>query len=128
MLRLGLIGLITAVAILSAGCAHTSITGSGGRYAYVLYGDVGITGEDNELTVKSGSEVHKLSIMGEDIRVIVEDGALLEKVEIVGEDNEVRYPAGMLIEYSELGESNRMISVEPDRLRRYTDDDEDDDN
>ena len=103
------IGLATALTCtLLVGCAHTSIHGSGTRHERVIQGQIGITGEDHQLTVLPGSEVTKLSIIGEDNRVVVLEGATIEKVEIVGDDNEVLVPAGMVVEYSEIGEDSRL--------------------
>jgi hypothetical protein len=91
-----------------AGCSHTAIKGSGYRLAQVIHGTVGILGEDNQLTIREGSDVTKLSIIGEENRVVVEDGATLQKLEIVGEDNEVTCPEGLTVLYSSIGEDNRL--------------------
>ncbi len=100
---------LSAAALFVAGCANTTIRGTGSRHEQVFYGDVGISGEDHDVTMLPGSQVRKLSIMGEDIYVFVTDGALVDKIEIVGENNEVSCPAGVTVEYSELGEDNRLI-------------------
>ncbi|MCK4342519.1 MAG: hypothetical protein KAY37_12440 [Phycisphaerae bacterium] len=100
----------TAFVLLTGGAhSHTSISGTGSKHEQVMHGTVGISGEDNELTILPGSEVTKLSIMGDDICVFVANGAVVGKVEIVGEDNEVSCPKGMIVEYSEMGEDNRLI-------------------
>jgi hypothetical protein len=99
---------MTVLAVVLTGCAHHNITGTGSRHAQVYHGSLRLTGEDNEITVLSGSNITKLSIMGEDNLVYVEEGALLEKVEIVGDDNEVVCPEGMPAQYNQIGEDNRI--------------------
>lgn len=100
--------LVGVATVFAAGCSHTAIDGESLSQEQVVYGTVGIKGEDNELTILPGSEVTKLSIIGQGNRVVIEDGAVVYKVEIVGEDNEVICPEGMSIEYSTIGEDNRL--------------------
>jgi len=102
------LGLLTLSLLLTTGCAVTRVTGSDSKWRQVAYGNIGIIGEDHEVTLLAGSEVSKLSIMGEDIHVCVEEGAVVDKIEIVGEGNVVECPDGMPIEYSEIGEDNRI--------------------
>ena len=102
------LSLMAIAMLLLTGCAVTRVTGSDSKWRQVGYGNIGIIGEDHEVTLLAGSEVSKLSIMGEDIHVYVEDGAVVDKIEIVGEGNVVECPDGMPIEYSEIGEDNRI--------------------
>lgn len=103
------LGLLAGLAaLLLTGCATVRIGGEGSRQEMVIQGNVGITGEDHELTILPGSQVTKLSIIGEDVEVFVRPGATVDKIEIVGEDNEVTVPEGMPVEYSQLGEDNRL--------------------
>ncbi len=92
------------------GCAaqRTSITGENVDQEQVVHGEVGITGEDHEVTILAGSDVSKLSIWGEDIRVHIADGAVVRKIEIIGEDNTVSCPAGLSVEYSAIGDDNKL--------------------
>lgn len=99
---------LIALAIMLAGCNTTYLTSSGSRYSGVYYGELGLKGEDNELTLLDGTDLTKLSVMGKDNRVVVRPGANVMKVEIVGEDNRVECPAGMSVEYTEIGEDNEL--------------------
>ncbi len=102
--------LVVAAVFTAGGCAaqQTSITGDGVKQAQVIRGDVGITGEDHELTILAGSDVSKLSIWGDEIKVRIEDGAVVRKIEIIGEDNTIYCPKGLSVEYSAIGEDNKL--------------------
>ncbi len=104
----GKLSLIALALLVLTGCTVTRITGSDSKWRQVGYGNIGIIGEDHEVTFLAGSAITKLSIMGEDIHVYVEDDATVDKIEIVGEGNVVDCPDGMPIEYSEIGEDNRI--------------------
>ena len=106
--RVGRSAVVLLVLAAMTGCSHTAIRGEGCEQEQVIRGAVGITGEDHELTILSGSEVTKLSIIGEDNRVVVEQGATIHKIEIIGEDNEVTCPEGASVHYSSIGEDNRL--------------------
>jgi hypothetical protein len=93
----------------SAGCARYAIRGKGGVYEQVYEGSLRINGNDNELTLLTGSDVPKLSIFGRDNRVIFNDGATVSKIEIAGADNAVTYPKGLKFKYSEIGKDNKLI-------------------
>ncbi len=108
MARLLGVLLIAVLIVTTVGCANTSIRASGTTVERVFVGDIGLMGEDNQLTLLSGSEVYKLSIMGDNNRVYAERGAFVDKVEIVGEDNIVVVPEGSVLEYSEMGEDNEL--------------------
>lgn len=100
---------LAASVLVPAGCAQrVSISGEGVVQAQLVHGDVGITGEDHELTILSGSEVPKLSIIGDDVEVIVEDGAQVHKIEIVGEDNTVTCPQNASVQFSSIGDNNKI--------------------
>ncbi len=102
-------GLLAGLAaLLLTGCATVQISGEGSRQEMVILGNVGITGEDHELTILPGSQVTKLSIIGEGIEVVVRPGATVDKIEIVGDDNEVTVPEDMPVEYSQIGDDNRL--------------------
>ena len=105
--------MILAVALslglmLCAGCAQNAIAGDSARHEQVYRGDVGVTGEDHDITICADSEVRKLSILGEGNRVFIEDGAHVARIEIVGSDNEVSCAAGLQFEFAEIGEDNHV--------------------
>ena len=77
---------------LLAGCVTNPVVGHGivqsGRYT----GDVGISGNGTELTIRSGSNVPKLSIVGDSCKVTVEDGARVNRIEFWGTASTVTIP------------------------------------
>jgi len=77
------------------------------------YGELGITGHLNEITVQSGSNLTKLSIIGNFNTVHVMDHVRLGKVEIWGQDNKVYIPQGLLIRESIIGHGSEIVRVAP---------------
>lgn len=70
------------------------------------FGDMGITGHLNKVTVATGSRVQKLSIAGDGNTVFVEDNVTLSKVEIFGENNHISVPERLIIRDSIFGKGN----------------------
>ncbi len=92
-----------------SGCTqHTSISGEGVVHAQLIHGNVGITGDDHELTILSGSDVPILSIIGDDVEVTIEDGARVHKIEIVGDDNLVVCPQNASVCFASIGDNNKI--------------------
>lgn len=119
--RVGL--LVTCGAILAlCGCAGNSVIAHKTTRAAKWYGDVGITGHQNVLTIEKNSLVFELSIMGDNNEVIVEDGASLAKIEIWGSNNTVTLPDGMHPKYRSVGDNNKVQNrVAPWRTGADTD-------
>lgn len=70
------------------------------------FGDMGITGHQNKVTVAAGSRVEKLSIIGDGNTVFVEDNVTLSKVEVWGERNSISIPERLIIRDSLFGKGN----------------------
>lgn len=98
------IGLLAA----AAGCARNPFVGSGIVGQRQCFGDVGIRGYDNNLTLLSGSKVRKLSIWGDNNRVTVEDGVTLSQIEFFGYGNTVSVSDTLVVRTSEVG-TNQLI-------------------
>ncbi len=82
------IGLLVA----STGCAPTPRVGNGITATERVFGDYGITGHNNNLTVVRGSKITKLSIIGDNNTINVEDGVTLYRIEFWGKNNTVIVP------------------------------------
>ncbi len=94
---------------LGSGCGANWISGSHIRQRNVWYGDLGITGDDNDITVARGSRLIKLSIVGDENRVTVEDGVTLNKIKIFGDRNVVSIPEGLIVRVSQAGKANQIV-------------------
>jgi len=103
-MRTILLGALTAGLLLSTmGCAHNSIIGRGVTRADQYFGNLGITGSGNNVTVLAGSRVPKLSLLGDNCTVTIQDGAFLHRVEFWGKNNVVSIPDAMILRTSEVG-------------------------
>lgn len=87
-------GLILALGFgaLLSGCATNSIVGSGTTRVGTYHGDVGITGNDNVVTINDESRVRRLSIIGNNNQITVDYGAACAKIEIFGSGNTISVP------------------------------------
>lgn len=90
----------------SSGCAYTSFVGNDGNRSGQFFGEVGITGQNNDLTVESGSRLRKLSIIGDDNRVMVQSGVTLGKIEFYGKGNRVSIVEGLTVRITQVGREN----------------------
>jgi len=91
------------------GCASNSIVGDELAHQDDWFGDLGITGHVNKVTVQGDSRLTRLSIIGDANTVVVDDGATLGKIEIFGENNSISVPAGLVVRESILGKGNEII-------------------
>jgi len=108
-MKKSLMGIVASVLVVSAtGCASSSIVGTGVTRVDRFYGDVGITGSNNNLTILSDSRVSKLSILGNNCTVTVQDGVMLYRVEFWGKGNTVSIPETLVVRTTEVG-SNQII-------------------
>lgn len=106
--------LIVGTLLLAGGCTSTNrIVGREGVHAGDWYGELGITGHVNRVTIKSGSNLDKLSIIGDMNKVFVEDRVVLGKVEIWGENNEVLIPEWLIVRDYRVGKGNRILRRAP---------------
>jgi hypothetical protein len=100
---------IVAVSLGVAGCAQNAFVGHQNGWAGVWFGDVGVKGNGNNVTVQCGSNLRKLSIWGDCNTVTVEDGVTLVHVEFFGKDNTVTIPAGLLVRLTDWGKGNTLV-------------------
>ncbi len=94
---------------LIAGCGANRISGDHIRQRNIWYGNLGITGDYNDITVARGSRLIKLSILGHHNEVTVENGVTLNKVEIFGDGNTVRIPEQLIVRVNQAGKGNRIL-------------------
>ncbi len=92
----------------AAGCATNSVVGQAGPQVGRYSGDVGVTGYGTNLTIKSGSQIPKLSIIGDNCTVMVEEGVAVGRIEFWGNGNEISLPEDLTVSIAQVG-SNRII-------------------
>jgi len=97
-----------------SGCiASNRIVGHRIHEAAAWYGELGITGHLNEITIRSGSRLNKLSLIGDGNYVIVEEGVTLGKIEIWGENNIVSVPQSLVIRKNVSGSKSVVVPRAP---------------
>lgn len=106
-----ILGIVVALAALVSltGCAHNIVKGHESSRVGIFFGDVGIDGSNNVLTIQNRSRVTKLSILGSGNRIMVEDDVTLPHIEFCGRDNEVSVPGQLMYRVTEVGANNRVI-------------------
>lgn len=99
-----------AVTLLSAllGCNSMGLVGHNMVRQVDGIGDVGVTGDNNQVTFTPASRIRKLSILGDNNRITLENGATLAKVEFWGNYNVVSIPAYALVRANQVG-SNQIV-------------------
>jgi hypothetical protein len=106
---------LAGVAVLLAtlqGCASNNVVANDSNRSGQFFGDMGITGDNNVVTVEQWSRLDKLSIFGDGNEVIVEEGVVLPLVEIFGSDNIVSVPDYLLVQVNQVGHRNRIVERE----------------
>ncbi|MFQ5806034.1 MAG: hypothetical protein ACE5I3_06255 [Phycisphaerae bacterium] len=109
MTRTSLTTLAATMVLAATGCASNRIVGHNLKQVGRWYGELGITGHLNEITVQSRSRLTKLSIIGDANHVVVEDHATLGKIEIWGENNTVSVPGYLVVRSNQVGKGTRII-------------------
>lgn len=101
---------VVPVALLMlAGCASNAIIGSQLAQEDHWYGELGVTGHLNKLTVLGESQLTRLSVLGDANTIVVQDDATLAKIEICGENNTISVPENLVIRESIWGKGNQVI-------------------
>ncbi len=108
MNRIALGLLATGLLLTATGCAPNAYVGNSGVQSRQCFGDVGIVGHNNVLTVEKGSKVPTLSIQGNGNTVTVEDGAWVNKLEFWGNGNTISLPNDLLVRATQVG-ANTII-------------------
>ena len=109
MMRLLAATFIVGIALGVTGCAPNAYVGHQNGWAGVWFGDLGIKGNGNNVTVQRGSNLRKLSVWGDCNTVTVEDGVTLVHIEFFGQNNTVTLPAGLLIRLTDVGKGNSLV-------------------
>jgi hypothetical protein len=92
------------------GCSSTNrVVGHSLTQTGHWYGELGITGHLNNITVQSGSTLNLLSIIGDGNKVDIADGCTLGKIELWGEYNIVTIPGHIVLRVAEVGRGNKII-------------------
>ena len=87
--------------------ADYTYNGNGKTLADVFQGKISFTGNHNDVTIKSGSEVESVTILGNDNTIRIEEGAHVAAVRGFGNNNIVDAPPNMEIDLRWLeGENN----------------------
>ena len=98
-----LIAATSTLLLVAAGCGSNRIVGSNLTEEGHWYGVVGITGSQNDITIREPSELTKLSIIGDMNKVYVDDHVPLAKVEIWGRNNAISIPDRLIIRSNQIG-------------------------
>jgi hypothetical protein len=110
MTRTPLIALAAAALLAATGCSSTNrIVGHNLTQTGHWYGELGITGNLNNITVQTGSRLTKLSILGDGNVVTLEDRCSLGKVELWGEANTVNIPDHLVVRIAQVGPGNQIV-------------------
>lgn len=77
------------------------------------FGEFGILGHSNDITIQRGSRITILKIAGDGNGVTVEDGVSCAKIEIWGSTNTVSVPETLVVRDSIFGQKNRIVRRPP---------------
>lgn len=114
MSRTALIAMAGVAFLAASGCSSTNrIVGHSLTQAGHWYGELGITGNGNNVTVQAGSRLTKLSILGDANTVTVEERCSLGKIELWGEGNLVNIPDYLVVRVAQFGPENQIVRIAP---------------
>ncbi len=93
------------------GCAYNALVGHRVSRSGVFYGELGITGNLNELTIERESRMSKLSLLGDGNKVFIQDDVRLPRIEFWGSNNEISVPDYMYdgIRTNNVGKFNSIV-------------------
>lgn len=110
MTRTSLGALVAATLLAVTGCtAANRIVGKNLTQVGQWYGELGISGHLNKITVRPPSQLTKLSIIGDANEVMIEDHVALGKIEIWGANNTISIPAQLVVRVNQVGDGSRVI-------------------
>ena len=105
---------LLALTLPLAGClASNRIVGNNIVQAGDWYGELGITGHLNQITVQAPSDLTKLSVIGDANVVNVMPHVTLGKVEVWGQRNKIYIPARLIIRSHIIGDGSEIIRLQP---------------
>jgi len=114
MTRTALIAMGAAALLAASGCSSTNrIVGHNLIQTGHWYGELGITGDSNNITVETGSRLTKLSVLGDGNTVTVEEHCSVGKIELWGENNTVNIPDYMVVRIAQWGPENQIVRRGP---------------
>jgi hypothetical protein len=114
MTRTALIATAAAALLAATGCSSTNrIVGHNITQAGHWYGELGITGDNSNITVQTGSRLTKLSVLGDGNTVTVQERCSLGKIELWGENNTVNVPDYLVVRITQWGPANQIIRCGP---------------
>jgi hypothetical protein len=91
------------------GCANNNVVANNSSRTGQFFGDFGITGNNNVVTIEQWSKLTKLSIIGDGNEVIVEEGVRLPSIEVFGSDNVISVPDYLIVQMNQVGDGNRLV-------------------
>ena len=103
-----LCALATGLVLANTGCAPNPIVGSNMVMTQQYFGDFGVTGHGNNITILPGSRLHKLSIIGDNNTLTVQDDVTIWKIEFWGKGNTVSVPEYLSVRSNDVG-ANQII-------------------
>ena len=110
MIRTSLIALAASLLLAATGCNSANrVVGHDLRQVGHWYGELGITGHLNQITVQSGSRLTRLSIIGDANHVVIEDQTTLGKIEVWGENNTISIPEQLVVRVNQVGKGTQII-------------------
>lgn len=98
-----------ALLVVGSGCSNSTLVAHNTARNGAFYGDYGVFGHSNQVTIARESRLNKLSIMGDGNSVTVEDGARVVKIEFFGKNNTVSIPFGLKLREAEVGHGNAIV-------------------
>jgi hypothetical protein len=109
MSRTSLTALAATVLLAATGCTSNRIVGHRLTQVGSWFGELGITGHLNEITIQAPSRMTKLSIIGDANKIVIEDRSTLAKIEIWGENNTISIPQHLVVRVNQWGKGNQII-------------------
>jgi hypothetical protein len=100
---------LSAVLFTVTGCASNAIVGHRLTRESDWFGQLGVTGHLNKVTIRGVSRLTRLSVIGDANTIVVEDGATLGKIEIWGANNTISLPENLVIREAIMGKTNKLI-------------------
>ncbi|MGB0715940.1 MAG: hypothetical protein ACPGXK_08680 [Phycisphaerae bacterium] len=112
------VALVACIGLTAVGCAKSNpVAGHNLRLNQVYMGNMEISGNGNQIFVKKGSNIPKLSIAGDVNTVTFEDGALVNQIDIWGNSNTVSIPHDVTVTSSIMGQNQIIFREEGEVLK-----------
>lgn len=110
MKRTAWVFLSGVVVLLGVGCGQSNrVVGDRLIKNEQYFGDLGVTGHLNQITVLRGSDLVKLSVIGDANQINIDEGVTLGKVEVWGSDNVIAVPEHLVIRQNSVGNRTTIM-------------------